>query len=531
MPFRDRLPLFLRDLIGTRETPATQRAPVLWRRDRRARRESTAHEQRSLFGEILDFMFAPLVLLWPLSVAVTFIAARTLADAPYDRALVERTEVLAQQVRASPDQVVFALPRAARDLQEAEEPEREYLQVLAGDGKLIAGEFELPRPALYDFPEFGLVKIRNDTFRGDELRIGYLYVDPSADGDGSGPRLVQVAEKLDKRTRLANEIIKGVIFPQFLILPIAVVLVWIGLTRGLAPLQSLQTRIRGRRPDDLSPIDPRGAPEEIAPLIDAFNELLARLGQNISAQKRFVADAAHQMKTPLAGLRTQAELALRESDPAELRRTLEQLATGSQRTAHLISQLLALARTEYLRGAVPLETLDLIALARDIVEDWVPRALARSIDFGFECTGNSAPISGHPLLLRELMNNLIDNALRHTPAGGAVTVRVCAREREVDLEVEDSGPGIPESERGLIFERFYRVLDSEGDGSGLGLAIVREIAEQHAATIAVHWARSDPTHPGARFELRFARAAGPLPVAARPSHAPKPSLTDTIAAR
>jgi two-component system, OmpR family, sensor histidine kinase TctE len=458
-------------------------------------------------------MFAPLLLLWPLSVAVTFLIARSLADAPFDRALDDRTEALAQQVRVASDRVVVILPRAARDFLGADDDDIVYFQVIGPAGRLIAGEAELPMPGLYDFPVPGKVRLRSAIYRGDAVRIGYLYTDVT---DGAGetvPVLVQVAETLDKRTRLANEIIKGLIFPQFMILPVAVLLVWFGLSRGLAPLKSLQKRIRDREPDDLSPIDPRGAPEEIAPLVDAFNELLERLDTTVTAQKRFIADAAHQMKTPLAGLSTQAELALRERDPSELHRTLEQIARGSQRTAHLVSQLLALARMENLREVATLEPLDLEAFGRIVVSDWVPAAMERGIDLGFESehaqyddnTDRDAParVAGQPVLLRELLNNLIDNALRYTPRGGTVTVRVLADGRRVFLEVEDSGPGIPEADRAMVFERFYRVLGTGVDGSGLGLSIVREIAERHGATVEVDDAKPGDKPPGTRFTVGF----------------------------
>jgi two-component system sensor histidine kinase TctE len=480
-------------------------------RQRKPRGRAARIEQRSLFGEILDWMFAPLLLLWPLSVAITFLVARSLADAPYDRALDDRTEALAQQVRLAGDRVVVNLPRAARDLLVAGDDDVVYYQAVGPLGRLIAGDPDLPRPGLYDYPQPGQVKLRTTTFRGEQVRIGYMYLD-QIEGDAIAPVLVQVAETLDKRTRLANEIIKGVIFPQFMILPVAVMLVWFGLSRGLAPLKTLRERIRARDPDDLSPIDPRAAPEEIAPLVDAFNEMLERLAQNVSAQKRFIADAAHQMKTPLAGLRTQTELALRERDPAELRRNLEQIARGSQRAAHLISQLLSLARTENLRDAASFAPMDLKPLAREVVSEWVPAAIERGIDLGFETVGASpalrageaaAPIAGHPILLREMMNNLLDNALRYTQHGGAVTLRVVTDSHHVHLEIEDSGPGIGPAERELVFERFYRVLGTGVDGSGLGLAIVREIADQHGATILVETARPGCDPPGARFIVTF----------------------------
>jgi len=497
---------------GPRPVAAETGARAARRRMRRTQRAAVERiEQRSLFGEILDWMFTPLLLLWPLSVAVTFLVARSLADAPFDRALDDRTVALAQQVRTASDRVVVTPPRAAKDFLAADDEDVVLFQVLGPGGQLLAGDADLPQPRLYDYPQPGEVKLRNATYRGDQVRIGYVYVDVAEGArQDLGPVLVQVAETLDKRARLANEIIKGVIFPQFMILPLAVMLVWFGLSRGLAPLKTLQRRIRDRAPDDLSPIDPRGAPEEIAPLVDAFNDLLERLGRNVNVQKRFIADAAHQMKTPLAGLRMQSELALREHDPDELRRALQQIAQGSERAAHLISQLLSLARMENLRDAATMTPVDLVGFAREVVADWVPTALERRRDLGFEMNVPAAPgepapatVAGHPVLLRELLNNLIDNALRYTPDGGSVTVRVVADGRPVQLEVEDSGPGIPEAERELVFERFYRVLGTGVDGSGLGLAIVREIAEQHGCSVRVEAARPGARPPGTRFAVMF----------------------------
>jgi two-component system sensor histidine kinase TctE len=493
------------------EEPEPQRRWMGRWRARRARPAPQARApQRSLFGEILDWMFAPLLLLWPLSVAVTFLVARSLADAPFDRSLIDRTEAMAQQVRYTRDRVDITLPRSIRDFLNVDDEDIVYYQVIGPRGDVLAGESDLPRPRLYDYPDPGRIKIRNGQHRGDEVRIAYMYLGSAETVDDPAEPaqvLVQVAETLDKRSRLANEIIKGVIFPQFMILPVAVMLVWFGLSRGLAPLKVLQRRIRNRRPDDLSPIDTRAAPEEIAPLVDAFNDLLLRLGQNVNAQKRFIADAAHQMKTPLAGLRTQSELALREHDPDEQRRTLEQIARGSQRAGNLLTQLLSLARTENLREAVAMERVDLDALSRTILADWVPMAIERGIDLGYACEGPVGPIAGHPILLREMLNNLVDNALRYTPRGRTVTIHLRARLRTVTLEVEDTGPGIPEPERALVFERFYRVLGTEVDGSGLGLAIVREIAEQHGASVRIEASHPDHDPPGARFVVVFPVAA------------------------
>ena len=502
------------DLIATREsepelTPVASPPPrpgvaPAGRYRRRARR--LAGDQRSLFGEILDWMFAPLLLLWPMSVAITFLAARALADAPFDQSLRDRAMVLGQQVLLVENQDHVALPRIAGELMRAADGETVMFQVADVRGALVAGEPDLPMPAFQDLPEPGRVKLRTDEYRGGEIRIAYTRIVPRGVDKGAAPMLVQVAEDLEQRKHLANEIIKGVIFPQFLILPLAVALVWFGLSRGLAPLKAMQLRIRARRPDDLSPLDARETPEELVPLVESFNDLLLRLNQNLATQRRFLADAAHQMKTPLAGIRTQAELAARQADPAERARSLSQLSRSSARAAHMVDQLLALARTENIDAAAPFERTNLAAIARDAVADRAPLAVERGIDIGFEAQGE-AWVTGRRVLLAEMFDNLIDNALRYTPDGGIVNVRIRRLDDEVEVDVEDNGRGIAPVDREFIFERFYRVLDAQTEGSGLGLAIVREIVAQHDAWIEVRdgltWPPERGRGRGSSFVVRF----------------------------
>jgi two-component system sensor histidine kinase TctE len=256
----------------------------------------------------------------------------------------------------------------------------------------------------------------------------------------------------------------------------------------------------------LSPIDSGQVPEEISPLVRSLNDMLERLSQTIQMQKRFIADAAHQMKTPLAGMRMQSELALRETNHEEIHRSLEQLSKSSESATRLINQLLALARAENqtpeAKSFLPLE---LSELARNVVQDWVQASFTHRIDLGFEQPGYPIMVVGNPLMLRELLSNLIDNALRYTPEHGSVTVRVRAdtpKETAI-LEVEDTGPGVPPAERTHIFERFYRILGSNVEGSGLGLAIVREIAQQHDAEIEIfnNPRCQDSKLPGSLFRL------------------------------
>jgi two-component system, OmpR family, sensor histidine kinase TctE len=460
-------------------------------------------EQRSLFGEILDWMLAPLLVLWPMSVTLTFVVAQQIANPPYDRKLAETASLLADHVEFSDGTVQLRLGIDVSEVLRPDATVTTSYMVLGLRGELVAGDAAIPLPP-DDDAVVGEPRLRFGQINGEEVRIAYTWARLS----GQPPVLVQVAETLQGRTQLANEIIKGVIVPQFIVLPLAMLLVWLALTRGLAPLTALQARIRRRRPEDRSPIDARAAPEEIAPLVESFNDLLARLSASIQVQKRFIADAAHQMKTPLAGLRTQSELALRQTEPAELRRSLRQIAAATERATRLIDQLLALARAEH-RGAeaAALEAVDLAQLTREVVRDWVPQAIERQIDLGVDVTTEAAEVFGAPLMLREMVGNLIDNALRYTPAGGTVTARVLRTGTDVVVEVEDTGPGIAEAERTLVFDRFYRVLGTHPEGIGLGLAIVREIVEQHEAQVSIQTpARTnDPKLPGVLFHVRFVR--------------------------
>ncbi|WP_227470230.1 sensor histidine kinase [Massilia sp. YMA4] len=481
--------------------------------------EEEGEIQHSLFGEILDWMLAPLLLLWPMSIAITYLVAKSIANQPFDHALEDSVTVLAQQVRDVNGALVQRLPGSARDILRADDIDSIYFQILGPQGGYVDGDRDLPRPAPQaedDAAPAGTVHFRGDNLHGTPIRVAYTYVNLE-DSSERPPRLalVQVAETLEKRAKLANEIIKGVILPQFIILPVVLALVWFALSRGLLPLAELQERIRARPSDDLSPIAPNQVPEEIAPLVRSLNEMLARLAQSIDMQKRFIADAAHQMKTPLAGMRTQSELALRQTDQHEIHRSLEQLAKSSEAATRLVNQLLTLARAENQpQAGTALAPLDLANVARNAVRDWVPASFNHRIDLGFEGPDQQVEIDGNPVMLRELLNNLIDNALRYTPPEGSVTVRVRAGAEAAILEVEDTGPGIPPAERLHVFERFYRILGSNVEGSGLGLAIVREIAQQHGAEIDIfsNPRATQPKYPGSLFRLTFP----PRPQAAAP---------------
>ena len=448
----------------------------------------------SLFGEILDWLLVPLMLLWPISIVLTYVSAKSLSNPPYDRALAESTQALAEQIRLADGRVTIDLPRPAREILRADDTDTVYFQVLGARGEYVAGDAELPLPDEYEPIVPGQVQFRNDFLHGVELRIAYLHAAPPGFAAADPARqarlpLVQVAETLNKRTELANEVVKGVILPQFIVLPLAVTLIWFGLVRGLVPLAELSQRIGRRKPGDLSAIDAKAVPEEVAPLIRSINQLMQRLDESIQGQQRFVANAAHQLRTPLAGLKTQTELALLALTRAE--------------------------RSGESEAMPPLGRVALDELVRERVREWVPAAMAKRIDLGCDDARERAlEIDGDPVLLAELVNNLIDNAIRYTPDGGIINVHVRdsaeAPGARAVLLVEDSGPGIPEHERELVFERFYRVLGSDPDGrnldgSGLGLAIVREIARKHHARITI----GTSILGGAAFTAVFPRTARP----------------------
>ncbi len=477
-------------------------------------------------------MLVPLLLLWPLSVLIIWLVAQGIANRPFDlelgelaRTLGRRVTVLAAPSAQRGSQVRVSLNETSAAILRSDPSDAVYFQVLGARGEWVAGDRDLPVPDEARAPA-GELRFRDDEVHGQPVRVAYLWLlvaapaGAAATTPNAAPPLVQVAETLDKRSQLTTEIARGVMLSQFAILPLAVLLVWFALLRSFRPLNELQRRIRQRASDDLSPIDENLAPEEVSPLVGAINDLLARLDRSIGAQKHFLADAAHQLKTPLAGLRTQAELAEREVDASgdikSVKRSLHQIARSSQRAAHMVNQLLSMARAEDSEQARRGQPFNMAALTVEAVRDFVPRAMESGIDLGYEGPeprdDSAVRLSGQPVLVGEAIRNLIDNALQYTPHGGTVTVRLLVDPfgQVAVLQVEDNGPGIPEAERELVFQPFYRALGTEVDGSGLGLAIVREVAERHGGSVDIEATQPRSQPPGTRVTLRLPVQA-PLP--------------------
>jgi two-component system sensor histidine kinase TctE len=424
---------------------------------------------RSLRLRLTYWLIGPLLLLVAAGSLVSYRIAFHAANQAYDSALLDPVLAIASHIRRRGSRLELDLPSIAIEALRTDTEDRVFYQVLGPDDDLVAGTPRLPAPPQRLAPEEHA--FYDATLEGERVRVAAraVRVDDSI-------AIVQVAETLIKRDRLVLELLVASTITPLMIAFAAVVLFWFGIGQGLAPLERLRDEIASRSPRDLRPVPEHDKPQEVRPLVGALNRLLSRLNAAIGAQQRFIANAAHQLRTPLSGLKTHAELARRQPSTLELKSLLDMISGETERTSHLVNQLLTLARAEPGETSTgqPVNLHEIIG--RDL-RDWVQRALKKNIDLGFEL--EDAWTLGEPLLLRELVANLLDNALAYTQVGGSVTVRTRGGDGETVLEVEDNGPGIPESEREKVFERFYRVAATGGEGCGLGLSIVSEIAERH----------------------------------------------------
>jgi two-component system sensor histidine kinase QseC len=292
--------------------------------------------------------------------------------------------------------------------------------------------------------------------------------------------LVQVGERDEAREEIAAGVARNMLVPFAFALPALGLLAWLVIARALAPLRALGREVEARAPDSLGPLAAEDAPAEVVPLVRSLNALFGRVGGLIGRERRFTADAAHELRTPLAALKTQAQVARGATDDAERSRALDNVVAGSDRAARLIEQLLTLARLEPDQLKEQARPCDLREIARGVVADLAPAALARGTEIEFDAEA-AARIEGHPELIAVLLRNLVDNAVRYGPAGGSVRVEL----RGASLSVIDQGPGIPPQERARVGERFYRLPGTEPSGSGLGLSIVERIAAIHGARVAL----------------------------------------------
>ncbi len=438
-------------------------------------------ESDSLRHKLLRWVIIPMVILLLLNIALIYKLGHESADRRHDRFLTDASKILLDQLSTVKGQGVLNLHSGALNMLYAEKSDRVYYS-LSGIGQSFqfgSADLPLPREKLSEVPIYYLA-----SYDGRPVRMmAAIMPDPDVI---SGHVVVVLGKTLVLHHERAQEWMWRVLPSQIFLTVFAGLIVWWGVGRGLRPLLQLRAEVTRRSSLDLSPLPENKVVAEVRPLIHGFNELMGRLDESLVLQRRFVADAAHQLRTPLTGLKAQAELALRLDDPLEIRHSLLQMRRAADHAAHLANQLLVLARAEPgTENQDNLVKLDWVALARSTTEYWVPKAIRKNIDLGFEGTDLDCRITGNSLLLGEMLNNLIDNALRYTQSGGQVTVRVLRRDESVLLEVEDNGPGVPENERERVFERFYSVLGTNQNGCGLGLSIVREIAGRHHAEVSL----------------------------------------------
>jgi two-component system sensor histidine kinase TctE len=479
---------------------------------------------RSLHSHLLLWLLLPQLVLWMAAASFTYKLAERYANQAIDASLSTASRALARQVKPSGSGLYIDFPRAAQDVIEADPDDRIHYMVSTPPGEFILGNNKIPLPEEIDEPQLnqpylydGVIHDRSGSVaqeaRRIQVRVVALYL---AYGEPGKPQtlLVQVAKSRASREELARQILIDTALPLSLLIVLMSVIVWGGIRGGLAPLARLRSMVEARAIDDLAPIKLEAPPAEVKSLALALNALLAEVRESVHAQNRFISDAAHQLRTPLAGLKSQTELALASTTVAtdtELRARLKLVHESATRSAHLVNQLLALARAEPEAAATQSRTrFDLHRLAREVAAEQVPRALAAGIDLGSderadddEAGETPLPVMGNAMLIREALVNLVDNAIRYAGRGASVTVSARAEGHNAVLTVEDTGPGVPETEHERVFQRFVRATH-EGNGCGLGLAIVKEIVERSHGQVSLQTVQPH----GLRVVVRLPLATG-----------------------
>jgi two-component system sensor histidine kinase TctE len=466
----------------------------------------------SLRGQLLRWLLGPLLVLVALNTVSVYRNALDAADTAYDRSLLASTRALAERVSVVDGKVVADVPYVALDSFETDTLGRIYYKVTGIAGETVSGYADLP-PVPVNVPRSeaypALVRFYHANYNGQPVRIAAL-LQPVYDDSMRGIALIQVGETLEARRVLSNQILFDTLTWQALLLAAVALLVWFAVRLVLRPLMQLKTAVETRGPNDASDVDPALVHKEVRPLVAALNSSRSRMHLLINSQRRFIADASHQLRTPLTVLKTQAELALRECDrpgadpelsKAALREIVHSMAATTDSTVNLANRLLTLARIEHRdQGAEQTAPVALRAIARQVGLELAMAAVARHIDLSLEAEQDGV-VHGQSLLLHEMLANLVDNALRYTSSGGTVTIRVLEDTDGVALEVEDNGPGIAAAERERVFAPFYRAaatLERNPGGHGLGLAIVHDIASLHHATITL-----DDAVPGPGLTARI----------------------------
>lgn len=436
----------------------------------------------SLKRRLLALLLGGVSAIWLATMIFSYVDAHREVDKLFDAQLAQSAQVLLALASHEEDDEIEDMGEIAHKYQR-----RLRFQLWNAEGRLMMRSSNAPETPMSSSDGFS-----------EESGLGSARWRHYTQWNTEHTLQIQVSENHHIRDDLIGHIASRLILPALFGLPLIGLWVWLATRRGLASLDELARDIAGRDPQQLQPLSPASAPSEIRPMLEAINGLFERVDKTLEAERRFTADAAHELRTPLAALLAQLQVAQGARDEPERLQSLARMDEGLHRAARLVEQMLQLARLDPESGLPEPQPVDLVALAESVCADLGPAILARNIDFALEAPA-SARVTGQADWLRVLMRNLLDNAIRYTPAGGKIVVRICSTGERIELEVADNGPGIPAAEREAVLQRFHRLHQDKQPGSGLGLAIVARIAELHRASLCL----SDATPQGLKVRLDF----------------------------
>jgi two-component system sensor histidine kinase TctE len=433
--------------------------------------------RRQLIARMLAMMLPLFVLVW----LIAHFSSQYFINEAFDRSLVRRTYALADRVEVVHGKVRVDLPVAAREMMAFDQEDLLFHRITDQHDQVVEGELSMPQLPGNKRIKPGQLIVYDGFKDGDKVRVAAFALSLKGTS-ASGVALVQVGETLSRRLALADRATLAIVIPMLLMTLTAAAAIAYGVGQGLEPVGRLRDRLSARKAFDLSPVPLEGTPAELQPFLYEINSLLLRLSEAVEAQSRFVSDAAHQLRTPIAGIRAQAEAALASPHPEDAQHALARIAQSTQTMGDLVQKLLVLARVDAAENTLRLNRLDGAELVREVAREWAPQALDKGVEIGFEMNGGEAWVMGDAQLLREMLANLIDNALRY--GGTRITLTVSRSEQGVAWSVADNGPGIPEQQRAAVFIPFHR-LSGGVDGAGLGLTIVQRIAHLHGAKVSL----------------------------------------------
>jgi len=455
-------------------------------------------KRKSLRKTILQRLLFPLIVFISFETILSYYVTLHYVNETYDRWLLDSASSLAQEIKVRQAKVLVELPNSAMEIVRWDERDKTFFKIFSETKGLLAGDSVVPEPnAPSDFskPVFFTAEIDREPVRVVVLRVERADIEDTF--------YVHVAETLKKRHNMMTDILLADLLPQIAMVLFVSGFLLTGLSKGLLPLKVLADEIAKRSSHDLSPIADTNVLIEVKSLTDTINGLLTQLSTAIDGQQRFVANAAHQLRTPLAGFSLQVERALREENMAGVKPALIQMRKSAERLTHTVNQLLVLARTEPVAGTNDFQNLDLCELVRNTCMEWASKASAKDMELGFESSAETIMVQGDETLLTEMLGNLLDNAINYGHSHGHISVELKHDPQPVVI-IEDDGPGIPQHEIDKIFDRFYRIPGSSGNGCGLGLAIVKEIASLHEIELELSRATRSS---GTRIRLSFPRLA------------------------